>query len=356
MMPLAAPAEVIDNEGVRARWAPTCLLCESEGKVLYAGQRDRLFSAPGVWSIRWCGACGLAWLDPKPLPEEIGKLYTEYFTHELPSALPRFADLRRYIGEAIRATWLGYREQTRGLVHGAVGWLLGLPPPIREVAALALMELPANRRGRVVDVGCGNGQFLARMRDLGWEVLGVEPDAHAARLAAERFGLTVVPSTLEEASLPDDSVDAVTMSHVIEHVPDPVGLLAECRRVLKPGGAVVVVTPNTQSLGRRIFHEAWLGWDVPRHITLFSVRALCTCAELAGLKVIRLRTTARTARWMWAASRVIQRQGRLPGGSIENPTWRLRLEGLGFQAIEQLSLGGLVLDLGEEIVLTATKE
>ena len=143
------------------------------------------------------------------------------------------------------------------------------------------------------------------------------------------------------------------MNHVIEHVLDPVGMLAECCRVLKPGGKLVVVTPNIWSLGRRLFGEHWRGWEVPRHLFLFSPKSLRTCAERAGFVVQNLRTTSKGARFIWAANRLIQRDGKLPGGSPQRPGLRVRLEGLAFWVIEYMLCR--VGPFGEEIVLEAVK-
>lgn len=92
---------------------------------------------------------------------------------------------------------------------------------------MQIMYSDGARKGRLLDVGCGSGEFLAQMRELGWDVFGVEPDPQAARVAREQFGLTVWPGALAEASFPDGFFDAVTLNHVIEHVADPPWLAAE---------------------------------------------------------------------------------------------------------------------------------
>ena len=190
--------------------------------------------------------------------------------------------------------------------------------PFRERIGSSVMWLDASRRGRLLDVGCGSGQFLANMRDLGWEVMGVEPDPEAARVAREKLGLEVCQGTLAESEFPQDSFDVVTMSHVIEHVPDPLGLLKECKGILKPGGRLVLVTPNIESLGARVFGEFWRGWEPPRHLFLFSPRTLSRCVESAGLQNRVLTTPANGARFMWTESRLLRRDGVLPGG---RPPW-----------------------------------
>jgi SAM-dependent methyltransferase len=139
---------------------------------------------------------------------------------------------------------------------------------------LDVMGLHASSRGRLLDVGCGNGAFLAKMRDLGWEVVGVKPDPEAARVAREDFGVTVFEGRLEEAGLSDGSLDTITMHHVIEHISDPVDVLRECYRILKPSGILVIVTPNLNALGRHLMGMSWRGWEVPRHFTLYLRRAL----------------------------------------------------------------------------------
>ncbi|MCI2424435.1 class I SAM-dependent methyltransferase [Candidatus Acetothermia bacterium] len=215
------------------------------------------------------------------------------------------------------------------------------------------MWLNGSHPGKLLDVGCGNGRFLVRMQELGWEVTGVEPDGEAAKVALERFGLSVHEGALEEVAFPDDTFDAITMSHVVEHLPDPISTISECRRILKKGGRLVVTVPNIESLSYRIYREAWRGLEVPRHLFLFSSPTLRACVERSGLQLLELRTTARTARWMWAASRLIRRNGILSGGSPPKQRFGLRLEGLAFQTLEH----GLcwLRDAGEEVVLIATK-
>lgn len=145
------------------------------------------------------------------------------------------------------------------------------------------------------------------------------------------------------------------MTHLIEHVHDPVGLLKECLRVLKPGGSLVAITPNVESLGHKVFRESWRGLEPPRHLQLFSLRTLRTCTERAGLQINRLYTTARGARSMWVASKLILRNDSLPGISPKNLGWPLHLKGRAFKLLE-CGLLPLRQNIGEEIVLLASKE
>ncbi|MBC7260975.1 MAG: class I SAM-dependent methyltransferase, partial [Chloroflexi bacterium] len=323
---------MIDNEGVRAVKAERCMLCGSEGRALYSDLRDRLFGAPGVWSLMECRRCQLVWLDPRPISEDVGKLYCQYFTHQVVEA-PRGAlsDLKKSVKESVLRCSFGYPIDGS---HTIMEKVLSRIGPLREIVGGSVMWLRGEDRGRLLDVGCGNGMFLERMRQLGWEVAGVEPDAAAVAVAREKMGLDVFQGSLEDAKFPDEHFDAITMNHVIEHVPDPIGTLKECCRVLKPGGKLVVVTPNIGSMGYQVFGEHWRGLEVPRHLHIFSPQSLRAAAERAGLLVQEVRTTARSARWMHAASAIIRRDGSLPHGSPARAGVRMRLQGLAFQAIE----------------------
>lgn len=340
-------------DGIVAAEARECYLCGKVGDRLYTRQQDRLFSAPGIWDIRICRNCELAWLDPRPSPEAIPNLYLGYHTHTINPGFPILGKIRRIVGEVVLATHLGYKLRSHRWTYLALGMLASALPMVRESVGLQVMELRAEWRGRLIDVGCGNGTFLARMRDLGWDVLGVEPDSEAVRVAKETFGLTVLEGTLLEAGLPEASADAITLHHVIEHVPDPLEVLAGCYRVLRPGGILVAVTPNVKSLGRYIFGASWRGWEIPRHLFIFSPDTLRICTERVGLKVLSIRTTARAARWIWQESRLIRSFGLRPA-EIRSPLkWLLRLEGLAFQIFEWVLTA--IENFGEEIVVIATK-
>jgi len=173
------------------------------------------------------------------------------------------------------------------------------------------------------------------MRDAGWEVAGIDPDPLAAKFAEQAHSIRVIADTLPKAQLADQSLDAVTLSHVIEHAADPIGLLRECRRILRPGGKVIVVTPNLASHGHRDFRDSWVHLDPPRHFYLFSPATLRSCSELAGLHVELLRTSTRTAAWVWTASDTIRQKGNF--NRSQDFRWRRRVEGMRLLLREEIS-------------------
>jgi 2-polyprenyl-3-methyl-5-hydroxy-6-metoxy-1,4-benzoquinol methylase len=150
-------------------------------------------------------------------------------------------------------------------------------------------HLPIITGGEYLDVGSGDGLLVASMARLGMNAHGVEPRGDAVA-ACRAVGLDVRQGTLEEARFRDASFDCMSMNHVLEHVPDPVALLTECRRVLKPGGELVVGVPNYRSLVFQWVGWDWLGIDPPRHLHQFHEGSLRKVAERAGLTASSIET------------------------------------------------------------------
>lgn len=284
-----------------------CFLCGGQGQILHTGLHDRLFGAPGSWGHLQCRKCGLICLSPRPTRSESHKVYATYYTHT--NGNRRLHALRERVKRELHATVSGDQRFSAGLPWKYVGQLLASVPLVKERVALYAMLLGAPNGRKILDVGCGNGDFLALMRDAGWEVAGIEPDAAAAHFAREQRAILVVCGVLEDDGFADQTFDVIVLNHVIEHVFDPVAVLRECGRVTKPEGVVVIVTPNIASLGYRVFGELWIHLDPPRHLQLFSVATLRDCCENAGLAIRVSRTSARDATWVQTASKAIQRDG-----------------------------------------------
>ena len=149
-------------------------------------------------------------------------------------------------------------------------WRLFMQKAALDLTAMYLRPKP---NASLLDVGCGSGKRMQLLRDLGWSVEGVDNDLQAIGQAQNK-GLNVRLGNLEEQEYSDNRFDAITMSHVIEHVHQPLSLLQECHRILKPGGKLVVVTPNAESWGHRLFKDAWVHLDPPRHLHLYSSKTL----------------------------------------------------------------------------------
>ncbi len=321
------------------------------------------FGVGGSWSSRRCANrdCGLVWLDPMPLEADLPLMYENYFTHEdeafwryvmgdLPGTrrLARF--LNRVIGDAYKAREYGYGDPgslpTRllaPLAHLHPGWRAGYRADV--------MYLHANPGGRLLEIGFGAGAKLRAMKSYGWRVKGVDRDPLAVKRARDA-GLDADLGTLEEQRYPSGSFDAVVTNHVIEHVPDPVGLMREVRRVLRPGGRFVVLTPNSESWGTRIFaHADVMYMDTPRHLYLFSMSSLRRTAEAAGFTSLQVATTVRHAALLYLTNRAIERTGSY---EIGRPALGDRLRAKAVQFAEWL-VHQQRKNAGEEVVMVAVK-
>lgn len=332
----------------------TCPLCGSpEKQALYSELKDRMYGFAGEWAYVECRDCTLVFLDPRPTEESIGDAYAVYPTHT--PGRPPNSILRRtrsYITSGYLANTLGYTEGV-GNLQRLAGWLMYLHPGQREYMNGSVMYLPAYRRGHVLDVGAGAGELLAKLRDLGWTVEGVDTDPKAAESILARSGIEVRVGTLDQQGYPSEHFDILTMSHVIEHVHDPVGLLAECRRILKPGGVLVIATPNADSLGHRYFGKDWRAVEPPRHLTLFTSQTLTDAARRAGFSQSDSRSTVRGADGNLLESRRLQKTGNTPIGTA---SFSPKEKALGH--LYQYGLSAVLHfkpDVGEELLMFAIK-
>ncbi len=251
---------------------PDCYMCGGSGITLYRDCSDRLFGVPGTWTFKQCTnvQCGLIWLDPRPTQATIGEAYRNYYTHD-----------------SDRVLRTGLASVLRPLLQGAAVRFLGL---YRERRRYKHMYLDCFSPGRLLEVGCGNGKRLERMRALGWDVMGQEIDAVAASHVQASRGIPVHLGELETLD-ESDRYDVVLLSHVIEHVYEPLILLQKCRKLLKPGGYLIILTPNVASLGHRRFGAVWRGLEPPRHLHLFNSNALQQLVYQAGFNIHKNWTT-----------------------------------------------------------------
>jgi SAM-dependent methyltransferase len=168
------------------------------------------------------------------------------------------------------------------------------------------LTLPPGRP-RVLDVGCGDGDFLADMNAFGWAVEGVEPNSEAVNLARAR-GVPVRQGTVAEMSLDPASLDAITFRLVLEHLRDPAAALQACRRALKPRGLLWIATPNLDSEGHAIFREHWIHLEPPRHAVIYTPWSLTRLLADSSLEVVALRASRQT-RWSFRMSAALAQGG-----------------------------------------------
>jgi SAM-dependent methyltransferase len=215
-----------------------------------------------------CEGCGTLLLDPRPADEEIPSLYPPDYGPYRFDSLP------------------GVVRRARDLVQR------------RKVAIL----LPhAGERARVVDLGCGGGALLRLMRAHGrpsWSLAGWDfPGEHLDRVEAQ--GFEVIRGPVEPGLVPDASVDAFVLNQVIEHFPEPARVVEVLAAALKPGGVLVIETPDTGGLDARWFRRRyWGGYHFPRHLVLFDERTLAELVRRAGLEVVERKRLTSPSFWL----------------------------------------------------------
>lgn len=230
--------------------AVACPLCTSTHSMPLFSGPDRVHGVPGRFTIVTCANCGLRYQNPRPTADSFAAIYPPDYGPYQPTSVET------------------------GRLH----------PDLAMACRFVAKQQP--HAGRLLDIGCGPGLFLRAMRRQhpGWQLHGVEPDARAAGLA-QAAGLDVQHCTLEAATLPAASWDAITLWNVIEHLPDPLAMLRRIGGLLRPGGKLYLAAPICDSWDAQLFGRYWTGWELPRHFFAFDTRSLTQLLQAAGFQI-----------------------------------------------------------------------
>jgi SAM-dependent methyltransferase len=257
---------------------------------------DREYGLTVRLSYHRCLDCGLVYADPV-LPEQIPSFYGVYSTHGRP-----------------KQSFLGLLGNRRALAHAR-----------RVIAPDA----------RVLDYGCGNGRFLLQLRDHGYTNLtGYDFDLKAAELARSA-GLHIV----DEIAGP---YDAIVLNHVVEHLLEPAEVLRGLADRLVPGGTLLVRMPNCNSTLARLFKDRWRGWETPRHLRIFTLRASARLFD--ELPFDRVTITTSNAMWFGMVHESLKQWG------------RLRRHAAAFAGLPVSEAIRAFAPRGEELVVVATRQ
>jgi SAM-dependent methyltransferase len=226
---------------------------------------EKITSVDGIDVID-CRQCGYAHVQPFPSQEFYENEYKkEYYSTVWPDYFKRFEEDKEW--------WeLAYSERYQYFES----------------------HLAADRR-RILDVGSGPGYFLSTGKKRGWETLGIEPSIQAAEYATQKLGLLIRNEFLHAGTPNLGTFDAVHMSEVIEHLPDPKGMLTICHGLLRHGGLLSIVVPNDFNPIQKTLHEhmgfkPW--WVAPQHhLNYFNASSLAGLLERVGFKVLHQTTT-----------------------------------------------------------------
>jgi len=255
---------------VRVEWEETaCLLCRGRNWFTLLEAPDRTPGSAGLWfAVVQCNDCGLCFTNPRPTAPSMSQFYTsDYRPHRL-------------------------KTDRRNRKRRAVSRLIRSAPELSP---------PASGGRRLLDFGCGSGDFLARMHADGWEVTGVDASLSAVNVVRRQLGLSAVVGSLPHPELEGERFDLITMWQALEHVHQPLHVLAAAYRLLKPRGRLVIAVPNIDSLPFRWFGHAWYGLDLPRHLSHFAPWTLQLMLERVGFRPGKVRHVRRP-KWFHASA------------------------------------------------------
>ena len=261
--------------------AVTCPLCEGEDTACLFSTRDRIHKLPGTFTIHRCMNCHALFVQPRLSEAELSTYYPEEYGRFRPSKSLR---KRHYRGwqRLVLEHHYGYpstNARSSSPFKSAAAWFLSF--------VTAKGVLPYHGEGKILDVGCGGGAYLYRLKQWGWETYGVEPSETGLK-QARSLGLDVRQGTLKEGQFPDAFFDVVRLSNVLEHLPDPKATFREVRRILKSDGVVYVTVPNARSFVFWLFQENWYALDSPRHVISYCPKALQMLCDATGFEIARV--------------------------------------------------------------------
>ena len=236
-----------------------CKCCSGTEFIYLFPGKDRLHGLPGEFKVEECKHCGVIATHPQLSSKEVEKYYPENYL-SYPSAIE---DER---------SWFKKIDRQFGV----------------EKRCRAVIKRSGKASGKVLDIGCATGVFLNGMKQHGWKCYGIEPSNFASEYATNRFGLNVFYGYLEDGFFEDNFFDVITLWDVFEHLSEPVETLHIISKILKPGGLLVITTPNANSWDRKIFGQYWVGWEVPRHYHVFTPKTITGLLKLSNFYILNI--------------------------------------------------------------------
>ncbi len=296
-----------------------CLFCKIDGQIKYKESRDLLFNGKESRVIKICKKDDLLWIDDDMLEKDSFSLYEKYPAHNNKN---------------------NSKKNTR---KDAIKFFsdLGLKQSI----------LDSNTKN-ILDFGCGTGDFLRKAKLLGFNVYGAEFDNYLNDKLKIEFGREYIKNSEDIIDFGKNVFDIIILNHVIEHLFDPVKIIKSLHILLKENGIIAISTPNSHSLGHKIFKKRWRGLEVPRHRFIFSSSSLQKIFIENSFSVFNINFKSRMARGIFVSSLVPSLEIR-----DKKPVWRYFLHLIGFMfVVLEIILGIIGLgNLKEEIIILFKK-
>lgn len=255
-----------------------CELCGNKDfKFLFKG-KDKLLGIGGDFNLFECKKCEVIFLNPQPSYKELEK----YYSNKKYYSLKKIDTISKKLKIKLSLYKIYFNSNEKNI------FLKILFYPLKFIVRGTKIAKDA----RLLDVGCGSGQFLYEMKQFGLRTCGVEP-GDFDRKTSKKENLNIFHGELKSARFHSNYFDIITLNHVLEHVNNPYETINEIYRILKNGGTFILGVPNTHSLSRMIFGSNWLALDVPRHLINYSDKNLKYLLKKEGFKVEKIRYNSR---------------------------------------------------------------
>jgi GT2 family glycosyltransferase/2-polyprenyl-3-methyl-5-hydroxy-6-metoxy-1,4-benzoquinol methylase len=248
--------EVFKNKGIVLKTigeTAKCPLCDITEQIgIFCTVRNPRKIGEEKYNYVKCKRCGLVFLNPMPTREELDRIYTNIYDH--------------------------YEEESNTFLN-KIANLFSKP-------RTQYVEETRKSPGRILDIGCGTGLFLSKMKEKRWDIYGIEATKWAAERSAVRTGREkIFTKELHKICFPNNYFDVITLWHVLEHIKDVNMLIKEINRVLGEGGSLFIEVPNLNSVSLGLFQHNYSFLSVPEHILYWSESSLKNFLQNSGFSV-----------------------------------------------------------------------
>ncbi len=218
-----------------------CIICGSNDFELFLKCRD-YFLSQEEFNIMKCKNCG------------------HKFTYPVPANIDKYYESDKYISHS---------DSKKGLVDFLFQLVKNYTLPRKF-----LLVNKYSKGKKILDIGCGTGDFLNLFNKKGWETHGIEPNEKARNFANSKHNLLNIKDDNYIKCIENEYFDVITMWHVLEHVPSVNEKLDDIKRILKTDGILIIAVPNADSFDAKIYSEFWAGYDIPRHLYHFTINTI----------------------------------------------------------------------------------
>ena len=250
----------------------SCIVCNSNQELKFQGLKDWEYETYTPIDFYQCSNCGLLSQKPLPRTEEIHSFYPTEYRNYLPIGSGIFSQLKK----------IKFRNQAQKLSKFF------------------------KQDSRILEIGYGNGELLLAFKDLGYHNLYGCDFSNDATERLTQNGIHIQVANVEQEIPFKKEFDIILLNNVIEHFLDPVAVIKNCYSKLKPGGQLILFTPNTRAMEFKIFGKYWAGLHVPRHIHLFNKHNLEIMAHHCQFSSIKFYTDLDPAQWAISVQNLLQ--------------------------------------------------